>query len=123
MQFALVFGGLSGALGVALGAGAAHALKRVLDERSLALVETAVRYQLVHAVALLALGALLAARPWPALNWVAWAWAVGTALFCGALYLLAFTGVRAFAHVAPFGGLALILGWALLAWFAVRAGG
>lgn len=123
MRFALIFAGLSGALGVALGAGAAHGLRRVLDERALALVETGVRYQLFHAVAMLGLAALMAARPWPALAWVAWAWAAGTALFCGALYLLAFTGARGFAHVAPFGGFAFILGWALLAWFAARTGG
>jgi uncharacterized membrane protein YgdD (TMEM256/DUF423 family) len=122
MKFALIFAGLSGLLGVALGAGAAHALKRVLDERALALVETAVRYQLVHAAALVGLAALIM-RPWPALQWVAWAWAAGTVLFCGSLYLLAFTGVRAFAHVAPFGGLALILGWGLLAVLALRLGG
>ena len=122
MKFILVFAGLSGALGVALGAGAAHALRRLLDERALALVETAVRYQLIHAAALVGLAALMA-RPWPALHWVAWAWAIGTVLFCGSLYLLAFTGVRAFAHVAPFGGAALILGWLLLAFFAFRFGG
>lgn len=122
MRFALVFAGVSGAVGVALGAGAAHALKRMLDERALALVETAVRYQLVHAAALVGLAALIV-RPWPALQWVAWAWALGTVLFCGSLYLLAFTGLRGFAHVAPLGGLAFILGWGLLAVFALRLGG
>ena len=122
MKFALVFAGLSGALGVAMGAGAAHALRRLLDERALALVETAVRFQLLHAAALVGLAALIV-RPWPALHWVAWAWAAGTVLFCGSLYLLAFTGVRAFAHVAPFGGAAFILGWLLLAVLAFRLGG
>jgi uncharacterized membrane protein YgdD (TMEM256/DUF423 family) len=122
MKFALAFAGVSGLLGVALGAGAAHGLRRLLDERALALVETAVRYQLIHAAALVGLAALLA-RPWPALHWVAWAWAAGTVLFCGSLYLLAFTGLRGFVHVAPLGGLAFILGWALLAIFALRLGG
>lgn len=122
MKFALIFAGLSGAIGVALGAGAAHGLRRVLDERALALVETGVRYQLIHAAALVGLAALIV-RPWPALAWVAWAWAAGTVLFCGALYLLAFTGLRPFAHVAPFGGAAFILGWALLAFLALRFGG
>ena len=122
MRFALVFAGISGLIGVALGAGAAHALKRMLDERALALVETAVRYQLIHAAALVGLAALIV-RPWPALQWVAWAWALGTVLFCGSLYLLAFTGLRGFAHVAPLGGLAFIVGWGLLAFYALRLGG
>jgi uncharacterized membrane protein YgdD (TMEM256/DUF423 family) len=122
MKFALAFAAISGAVGVAFGAAAAHGLRRLLDERALALVETAARYQLIHAAALVGLAALLA-RPWPALNWVAWAWAAGTVLFCGSLYLLAFTGLRGFAHVAPLGGLAFILGWALLAFFALRLGG
>ena len=122
MRFALVFAGISGLIGVALGAGAAHALKRMLDERALALVETAVRYQLIHAAALVGLAALIV-RPWPALQWVAWAWALGTVLFCGSLYLLAFTGLRGFAPVAPLGGLAFIVGWGLLAFFALRLGG
>jgi uncharacterized membrane protein YgdD (TMEM256/DUF423 family) len=100
---------------VALGAFGAHALKNRLDARQLEAFETGVRYQLVHALALLAAGAGRALWPGSALPQLAgWLFVAGMLLFSGSLYLLALSGKRRFGAVTPFGGLAFIAGWACL---------
>jgi uncharacterized membrane protein YgdD (TMEM256/DUF423 family) len=119
LRFALIFGGAAGAAAVILGAFAAHGLEKRLDKQALDWIETGVRYQMWHALALLGAAALMAWKPGPALSAAAIAWAAGIVLFPGALYLLAFTGTRAFAHVAPFGGAAFIAGWAALIWHGI----
>lgn len=108
-------GALLAGAGVALGAFGAHALEPVLSEARLATFETAVRYQTVHGVALLATAPLGAAAR-PARPWLL----AGTLVFAGALYALVATDVSAFGAVAPVGGVALITGWALLAWRLLR---
>jgi uncharacterized membrane protein YgdD (TMEM256/DUF423 family) len=118
-KFFLLAGALLGAAGVGLGAFGAHALKASLEAAGrLDTFETAVRYQFYHALALVAVGILLnqytdAART---LAWSGWAFLLGTLVFSGSLYLICFTGIRAFGAIAPLGGLGLILGWVLLAW-------
>jgi len=116
----LVAAGVSGAIGAAMGAAAAH----LLTERPGAalLVSSAQQYQLWHALAL----ALVALLGWNGgsrlLAATGWAFLLGTIFFCGALYLGAFTG-RSFGPLAPTGGSLLILGWLLLAihgWIAMR---
>ena len=69
-----------------------------------------------HALALLAVA--WAATRWPggAVTVAGWLFVAGTLLFSGSLYLLAVTGVRALGAITPFGGLAFILGWLVLAW-------
>ncbi len=111
-------GSLSAFLGVALGAFAAHALKERLAPDLLATFEIGVRYQMYHALALIAVA--WACTRWPGnLPAVAgWLFLAGTVLFSGSLYLLALTGVRWLGAVAPFGGLAFLAGWACLAWSA-----
>lgn len=117
-------GALSGALAVALGAFGAHGLKARLRPERLENFETGARYQIYHALALLA-AALLArqqpASPWPVL--AGWLFLAGTLLFSGSLYLLALSGRRGWGAVTPFGGLALIAGWLCLALAAVLGGG
>ena len=88
-------------------------------------LETAARFGArVRALALLGAAALMAARPGPGLAIAAIAWAVGIVLFSGALYALAFTGVRSFAHIAPLGGTGFLVGWAAVIWYgaAVKLG-
>ncbi len=115
----LALAGLHGAVAVALGAFAAHGMADGFPPQAVDWVDTASRYQLVHAAALAALASLIgnAAPGWPRrwLGLAAGAFALGPVLFSGALYGLAFTGIRTFGAVAPFGGLALILGWIALA--------
>jgi uncharacterized membrane protein YgdD (TMEM256/DUF423 family) len=114
----LGLGALSAALAVALGAFAAHGLKARLSPEALVTFETGARYQMYHALALLAVA--WAATRWPgtAVTAAGWLFVAGTLLFSGSLYLLATTGVRALGAITPLGGLAFILGWLALAWAA-----
>ena len=107
---------LIGALSVILGAFAAHGLKQMLSADNLQVFETAVRYQFYHVLALLAIGALWAARPdLAALGTTGWLWLGGVLVFSGSLYALCFTGITKLGAVAPVGGLLLLAGWLSLA--------
>jgi uncharacterized membrane protein YgdD (TMEM256/DUF423 family) len=116
----LLAAGFFGLTGVALGALGAHALAARLAERGMAPVwETAAKYQLVHAVALLAAGLWLhladgATAGSVPLQWAARCWSLGILLFSGSLYWLACGGPRWLGPVTPLGGLALILGWGFI---------
>jgi uncharacterized membrane protein YgdD (TMEM256/DUF423 family) len=101
---------------VALGAFGAHALKDILGPAETGWWQTAVQYQMWHALALVALAAI----PLPRSGWPAGLIAAGILLFSGSLYVMALTGVRALGAVTPIGGLLLILGWLLLAAQAAR---
>jgi uncharacterized membrane protein YgdD (TMEM256/DUF423 family) len=107
-------GALSGLVSVAAGAFGAHALRARLSSESLAVFETGARYQMYHALALLAV-AWVAGR-WPgALPQVAgWLFVTGTVLFSGSLYALALTGARWLGAITPLGGVALLAGWLCL---------
>lgn len=103
-------GALLAAAAVALGAFGAHGLTEVLTVERLATFETAVRYQMFHALGLLAVAALghgaLRAAPWLL---------AGSLVFSGSLYLLVFSGAGWWGAVAPLGGLLQIAGWLVLA--------
>jgi uncharacterized membrane protein YgdD (TMEM256/DUF423 family) len=114
-------GAVLGAIGVAAGAFGAHALRSRLAPDMLAVFETGVRYHLMHALALLAVGWAAARWPSPAVTAAGWLFVAGILLFSGSLYALALSGVRAIGLVTPVGGLAFILGWIALAWAAWRA--
>jgi len=106
-----------GALGVALGAFGAHALKARLEPQQLATWATAVDYHLIHAVALLAL-ALYGAATGRAIGPAAAGFCAGIVLFSGSLYGLALGGPRWLGPVTPLGGLCFIAGWLALGWVA-----
>jgi uncharacterized membrane protein YgdD (TMEM256/DUF423 family) len=114
-------GALYGLLGVILAALAAHALPPRLSAGDLALVHTAIEMQMWHALALIACGALSRSEGAAGrlLLLAGLAFAVGTPLFCGAVYALALANVRLSA-VAPTGGFLLMAGWLLLAVSALR---
>lgn len=118
-RFPLVASGVAGLTGVALGAIGAHALKLTLTERGMtAAWETAARYHLFHAVALLGVAAWAASRPNESdtrlLGRAAQAWCLGIVLFSGSLYCLALGGPRWLGPVTPLGGVALMAGWLAL---------
>lgn len=117
----VVVGSVLAGLGVALGAFGAHALKARLAPELLAVYETAVRYQLVHALALLATAAVHARWPGRLAAAAGWLFALGVLLFSGSLYALVLTGVRGLGAITPLGGLAMICGWMCLAAAAWRA--
>jgi uncharacterized membrane protein YgdD (TMEM256/DUF423 family) len=109
-------GAVSGFLAVALGAFGAHALRDRLAADMLAVFETGVRYQFLHALALLVAGSTAPAGASGTIRGAGGCFVAGTVLFSGSLYALAFTGVRLWGAVTPLGGLCFLAGWALLAW-------
>jgi uncharacterized membrane protein YgdD (TMEM256/DUF423 family) len=111
-------GAISGFIAVALGAFAAHGMKSRLDAVMLATFETGVRYQMYHALALLAVAWGCTRWPGSAVNAAGWLFIAGTVLFSGSLYALSLTGARGLGVVTPFGGLAFLAGWLCLAWAA-----
>ena len=113
--FALL-GALSGFVAVAAGAFGAHGLRERLSAEMLAVFETGARYQMYHALALLASGWAAARWPGAAPQISGWAFFTGTILFSGSLYLLSLTGIRWLGAVTPLGGLAFLIGWLSLAW-------
>lgn len=110
-----VAGALAGALGVVLGAFGAHGLKSRVSADLLAIFETGVRYQMYHALALLAVGLVAARGTSPWITAAGWLFLLGIAVFCGSLYALTFTGARWLGAITPLGGLLFILGWLALA--------
>jgi uncharacterized membrane protein YgdD (TMEM256/DUF423 family) len=117
----LALGAASAFLAVAAGAFGAHALRARLPPDLLAVFETGARYQMYHALGLVAVA--WAATRWPGTATAAagWLFVAGTVLFSGSLYALTLTGVRALGAVTPLGGVAFLAGWAALAYAALRS--
>ena len=113
-------GATSAFIAVAAGAFGAHALRARLSPDLLATFETGARYQMYHALALLA--AAWATTRWPGslIQWAGWLFVIGTVLFSGSLYALALSGVRWLGAVTPFGGVAFLGGWVCLVLAAMR---
>jgi uncharacterized membrane protein YgdD (TMEM256/DUF423 family) len=112
----MLLGAATGGLtAVALGAFGAHGLRDSLTPQALALWRTAVDYQMFHSLALLALALTPPASAAKAVGIAGWLFGIGVVLFCGSLYLLAWSGRGWLGAVAPVGGLALLVGWAALA--------
>ena len=123
MRLFLQIGALSAGLAVAAGAFGAHALRAKLEPRMLEVFETAARYQMYHALALLAVAWVAMRTPAGATGAVhasGWLFVLGTVLFSGSLYAMAFTGIRALGAITPLGGVCFIAGWVALAVAATR---
>jgi uncharacterized membrane protein YgdD (TMEM256/DUF423 family) len=116
----VVIGALSGGIGVAAGAFGAHALRARLEPRMLEVFETGARYQMYHALAMLAAAWVVTRFPGTLANASGWLFLAGTVLFSGSLYTMAFTGIRALGAITPLGGVCFIAGWVCLALTAMR---
>jgi len=103
-------------MAVILGAFAAHGLKAVLDAQQLALFETASRYQMYHALALLVVGVMLINPQFSRslLKFAALAFILGIILFSGSLYLLALVATSWLGAITPLGGIAFLSGWLVM---------
>ena len=110
------------ALAVGLGAFGAHGLRDRLDAYEMAVYEKAVFYHFIHALGLIIIPmfAKVGLVSSAGASRVCWLLVSGLLLFSGSLYVLILTGVRTLGAVTPFGGVAFIAAWAMLAWHLVR---
>jgi len=112
----IALGALNAAIAVAAGAFGAHGLKDRLEPRALEIFETAARYQMYHALAIVLCG-VIATHGATTAGWIL---QVGILVFSGSLYALALSGVKGLGAITPLGGLAFLIGWGWLAWSAWR---
>ena len=110
----LLAGALAGLVGVGFGAFGAHGLRGRLSAEMLAVFETGVRYQMYHALALMALAALSDRLNGRLIEAAGWLFVAGIVVFSGRLYVLAVTGVTVLGAITPIGGVAFLAGWACL---------
>jgi len=115
-----IFGAGFAFLSVLLGAFGAHALKDRLEPRMLEVFETGVRYQMYHALALIATAWAINQWPESTATLAGWFFVGGIVIFSGSLYVLTLSGVRTFGAITPLGGLAFLAGWICLLWVAVK---
>jgi uncharacterized membrane protein YgdD (TMEM256/DUF423 family) len=116
-QLFITLGAILAGLSVAAGAFATHALKATLSARAIEIFETAARYQMYHAIALLIVALLLSRTDSPTiLIFTGWAFIVGVAIFSGSLYALSLTDIKILGAITPLGGAAFIVGWLCLAY-------
>jgi uncharacterized membrane protein YgdD (TMEM256/DUF423 family) len=121
MRTLIVLGSVLAAAAVAAGAFGAHALAARLTPERLATWDTAARYHMLHALAILLVAALAHRLHAPMAAAAGWLFVAGIVVFGGTVYALALGGPRWLGAVTPLGGLAFIAGWLLLAWGALRA--
>jgi uncharacterized membrane protein YgdD (TMEM256/DUF423 family) len=117
MKFFIIAGAFNAMLAVILGAFGAHALKEKLTEKYLAIWETAVQYQMFHAIGLIVIGILMSSSllgPISQLNWAGWLLLAGIIIFSGSLYILSLSGIGILGAITPIGGVAFIVGWIML---------
>jgi uncharacterized membrane protein YgdD (TMEM256/DUF423 family) len=114
---AIIIGSMLGFLSVATGAFGAHAWKSFLTETNrLATFETAVQYQMYHALAIILTGILGFILPKTDFSLVMMLFLLGILIFSGSLYLLCASGIKWLGAITPLGGTAFLAGWLLMAW-------
>ncbi len=118
----LMLAAFFGFTGVALGAFAAHGLKGRLTPEYLAIFQTGVLYQLIHALAIFGVAVLATQIQGRLVTYAGISFTLGIVLFSGSLYVLTLTGFSKLGIVTPFGGLFFLIGWAVLGWTAWRLG-
>ena len=119
-RFFFAFGSGFALIAVVTGAFAAHALKSRLSPEMFQIFEVAVRYQMYHALGLIAVA--WASTQWsdPLITASGWLFVAGIVIFSGSLYILSLTGVRWLGAITPIGGAAFIIGWGCLLWAAIK---
>jgi uncharacterized membrane protein YgdD (TMEM256/DUF423 family) len=113
-RFFFTLGAASAFVSVAAGAFGAHSLRARLTPDLLSAFETGARYQMYHALGLMAAAWAVTRSPGALPRWAGWFFAVGTLLFSGSLYGLALSGVRWLGALTPLGGIAFLAGWGCL---------
>lgn len=125
MKLFLALGSINAFLFVALGAFGAHALKPKLEANGyLQTYETAVQYHMIHSLALIAIAILMQHLDATGLlHGAGWAIFIGIILFSGSLYALSVTGMSVLGAITPIGGVAFLIGWALVFFAAIQQAG
>lgn len=120
MNWILIASGVLGFSAIALGAYGDHGLQGTIDEATMHSFETALRYQITHAIALLAIGiGLAAALPAQMLKQLFWAGTVmliGTLVFSASIYASIFLNIKSITVLTPAGGMTLMASWLMLVW-------
>ncbi|MBP0599911.1 DUF423 domain-containing protein [Herbaspirillum sp. LeCh32-8] len=117
----VIVGSLNMFFAVCCGAFGAHGLKKMISEEMLAVWHTAVTYQVMHALGMIAVALLMPKFGGAAMGWAGNLMLAGIVIFSGSLYLLALTGTRILGAITPIGGVAFLAAWLLVAWSATRA--
>jgi uncharacterized membrane protein YgdD (TMEM256/DUF423 family) len=121
MKVLIILGAINAFLSVALGAFGAHGLEGKVEPKYMETWQTAVQYQMFHAVGLLIVGVLLGKFPASALlTWSGWLMLIGIILFSGSLYVLSLTKISILGAVTPFGGVSFLIAWVLVVIAAVK---
>ncbi len=124
MKFFLIAGALNALLSVAFGAFGAHMLEGRVADKYLDTWQTAVQYQMFHAIGLMAVAILMSSSllgPLSSLNWAGYLMLAGIIIFSGSLYVLSLTGISILGAITPIGGVAFIAGWIMLIVAAAKA--
>ncbi len=110
-----LWGAVCAFLAVAAGAFGAHGLRPLLTPQQFDVYQTAVTYQMWHALAMVLCAALVqSGLAGVGARRAGWLFLVGILLFSGSLYALTFTGIRNLGIITPFGGVCFLAGWLLL---------
>lgn len=120
-NLSLLFGSFYGLSSVLLGAFGAHELKNIFTANQLSIYDTAVRYQMYHALILCVVGVIAFKTSNKFLIYSSYLFIAGVIIFSGSLYLYVLTNFILFAIITPVGGVCLILGWAFLFYFAWKS--
>lgn len=116
LRLFVILGSLNMALAIAIGAFGAHGLKGKIDSNMLANWNTGAHYHIIHAIALICIGLLLAklGTNGSLVSTAGWLLIVGIILFSGSLYVMALTNIKVLGAITPIGGISFIIGWMLV---------
>ena len=120
INYPLVSGAFFGLTAVGLGAFGAHYLKTIFDSTQLEIYNTAVRYQMYHALILCVIGLFLVKYSNKLLLYASYFFIIGVILFSFSLYLYLLLNIELIAIITPIGGVSLLIGWLLLLYFAIN---
>ena len=120
INYPLISGAFFGLTAVGLGAFGAHYLKTVFDSTQLEIFNTAIRYQMYHALILCAIGLFLVNNYIKLLIYASYFFIIGIILFSFSLYLYLLLNVTLIVIITPIGGVSLLIGWLVLLYFAIR---
>ena len=123
MKFFLIAGAVNALLSVAFGAFGAHLLEGRVADKYLDTWQTAVQYQMFHAVGLMVVAILMSSSllgPLSSLTWAGYLMLAGIIIFSGSLYVLSLSGISILGAVTPIGGVAFIVAWIMIIVAAVK---